>query len=134
MDAESIQDLFQELGPVRIRRMFGGQGIYAGERMFALEAGGSLFLKADDVNRPLLQEAGSRPFVYGANGRTATMSYWSMPEDGLDDPSAAAHWGRLAVEAARRSAAGKPAGDSGPRKSSGAKASKPKVSKTKSRA
>ena len=38
MDAESIRDLFQELGPVRVRRMFGGQGIYAGERMFALEA------------------------------------------------------------------------------------------------
>jgi DNA transformation protein and related proteins len=107
MDAESIQDLFQELGPVRIRRMFGGQGIYAGERMFALEAGGSIYLKADDVNRPLLRDAGSRPFVYGANGKTATMSYWSMPEDGLDDPSAAAHWGRLAVEAARRSAEAK---------------------------
>jgi len=104
MDAESIQDLFQELGPVRIRRMFGGQGIYAGERMFALEAGGSIYLKTDDMNRPLLAEAGSRPFVYGAQGRTTTMSYWSMPEDGIDDPSAAARWGRLAVEAARRSA------------------------------
>ena len=52
MDPESIQDLFHELGPVRIRRMFGGQGIYAGERMFALEARGALYLKADDVNRP----------------------------------------------------------------------------------
>jgi DNA transformation protein len=107
MDPESIQDLFHELGPVRIRRMFGGQGIYAGERMFALEAGGALYLKADDVNRPLLEAAGSRPFVYGANGKSATMSYWLMPEDGIDDPSEAARWGRLAIDAALRSATAK---------------------------
>jgi len=107
MDAESIQDLFQELGPVRVRRMFGGQGIYAGERMFALESGGAIYLKTDDVNRPLLEDAGSRPFVYGATGKTAVMSYWSMPEEGIDDPSEAARWGRLAIDAAGRSAVAK---------------------------
>jgi DNA transformation protein len=128
MDPESIQDLFQELGPVRVRRMFGGQGIYAGEQMFALEAGGSIYLKVDDVNRRLLQDSGSRPFVYGANGKSVTMSYWSMPEDGIDDPSVAAQWGRLALDAARRSAAGRllrrtPAKR---RKSPGSKSARPK--------
>jgi DNA transformation protein len=105
LDADSIRDLFQELGPVRIRRMFSGQGIYAGERMFALEAGGEIYLKADEANRDAFEAAGSRPFVYEAKGRTMTINYWLMPGEGLDDPSEAARWGRIAVEAAMRAAA-----------------------------
>lgn len=48
MDAEAIRDVFRSFGPVHIRRMFGGKGIYEGELMFALEAGGELYLKADE--------------------------------------------------------------------------------------
>jgi len=109
VDAESIQDLFQELGPVRIRRMFGGKGIFAGERMFALEASGEIYLKADAVTRPQFEAAGSRPFVFEANGKTTALSYWLMPGEGLDDPTEAARWGRAAIEAAARAAAAKPA-------------------------
>ena len=32
------------------------------------------------------------------------MSYWRLPDAALDDPDEAARWGRLAVDAARRSA------------------------------
>jgi len=46
VDADAIRDLFQGLGEVRIRRMFGGQGVFSDELMFALEAGGELYLKA----------------------------------------------------------------------------------------
>jgi DNA transformation protein len=35
------------------------------------------------------------------------MSYWRVPDSALDDPDEAAGWGRLALEAARRSAAAK---------------------------
>jgi DNA transformation protein len=104
LDADSIRDDFQELGPVRIRRMFGGQGIYAGERMFALEAGGEVYLKVDNASRDAFEAAGSRPFVHEAKGKTMTINYWLMPGEGLDDPSEAARWGRLAVEAAARAA------------------------------
>jgi DNA transformation protein len=105
VDAEAIRDLFQELGPVRIRRMFGGQGVYAGERMFALEAYGELYLKADDETVARFREAGSRPFTYEKDGRASVMSYWLMPENALEDPSEAARWGRLAVDAAHRAGA-----------------------------
>jgi DNA transformation protein len=107
MDAESIQDLFQELGPVRIRKMFGGHGIYVGERMFALEASGEIYVKVDETNRPQFEAAGSRRFVYEAKGRATSMSYWLMPEVGIDDPAEAARWGRLGIEAAARAAAAK---------------------------
>jgi DNA transformation protein len=108
VDAEAIQDLFQDLGPVRIRRMFGGYGVYAGEHMFALATGGEIYLKADDASRPDFEAAGSRPFTYKAKGRTMRLGYWLMPEDGIDDPSGAARWARLAVEAATRAAASRP--------------------------
>jgi DNA transformation protein len=107
VDAEAIQDLFQELGPVRVRRMFGGQGIYAGERMFALEAGGELYLKTDDHSVARFEAAGSRPFTYEKDGRASVMSYWRMPDEALDDPSEAARWGRMALEAALRAASAK---------------------------
>jgi DNA transformation protein and related proteins len=107
MDPEAIRDLFDALGPVRTRRMFGGQGIYAGDLMFALEAGGELYLKADDSIVPAFRAAGSRPFTYEKDGRTAQMSYWRLPDRAIDDPEEAARWGRLAVEAAIRAAARK---------------------------
>jgi DNA transformation protein and related proteins len=103
MDADAIRDVFRALGPVRIRKMFGGQGIYLGDLMFALEAGGELHLKADAETQELFRNLGSRPFAYvGRDGRTSTMSYWLIPESALDDPDEAAQLAGLAVEAARR--------------------------------
>ncbi|HEX2555156.1 MAG TPA: TfoX/Sxy family protein [Microvirga sp.] len=103
MDPQSIQDLFQGLGPVRTRRMFGGQGIYRHERIFALEVGGEIYLKADAETIARFEAAGSRAFSYrDRNGRVTTMSYWLMPSEAADDPAEAARWGRLALEAAER--------------------------------
>jgi len=112
MDADAIRDVFQRIGPVQIRRMFGGQGIYSDGMMFALEAGGELYLKADEQTRDRFRDLGSRPFSYaGRDGRTATMSYWLMPESALDDPDEAAELARLALTAARRAkAAGRKGG------------------------
>ncbi len=107
MDPEAIRDLFGALGPVRTGRMFGGQGIYAGDLMFALEAGGELYLKVDDSIVPAFRAAGSSPFTYETAGRRTQMSYWRLPDQAIDDPEEAARWGRLAVEAAIRAAARK---------------------------
>jgi DNA transformation protein and related proteins len=107
MDAESIRDLLAALGPVRIRRMFGGQGVWRDDLMFALEAGGELFLKADAETAPAFAAAGSRQFTYMKEGRATAMGYWRLPDAALDDPDEAARWGRLALEAARRAAAEK---------------------------
>lgn len=103
MDPDAIRDLFASLGPIRIRRMFGGQGIYLGEAMFALAADGELYLKADAATLDAFRAAGSRPFTYERLGRTARLSYWRLPDGAVDDPDEAARWGRLALAAARRS-------------------------------
>jgi DNA transformation protein len=107
VDPDTIRDLFAGLGPVRVRRMFGGQGVYRDELMFALEAGGELYLKADGETAGAFAKAGSRQFVYTKGGKPMPMSYWRLPDSALDDPDEASRWGRLAVEAARRAAAAK---------------------------
>jgi DNA transformation protein len=108
VDAEAIADLLSGVGPVRIRRMFGGQGIYSGDVMFALEADGELYLKVDRETVEVFRSAGSKPFVHEKRGRLTEMSYWRLPESAVDEPDAAAGWARLALAAARRarSAAG----------------------------
>jgi DNA transformation protein len=83
--------------------MFGGQGIYRGARMIALEAFGDIWLKTDDESRPFFAAAGSRPFVYEANGRRTVMSYWRLPDEAMDDPDALVRWARQAEAAAERS-------------------------------
>jgi DNA transformation protein len=106
MDAEAIRDIFRGLGPVQIRRMFGGKGIYQGELMFALEASGELYLKADGESASLLKDRGSRPFSYETrDGRTTLTSYWLMPESALDDPDEATELAGMALAAARRAKA-----------------------------
>jgi DNA transformation protein and related proteins len=114
VDADSIRDLFGALGPVRVRRMFGGQGVFRDELMFALEAGGELYLKADESSAGAFEDAGSRQFTYLKNGRPMPMSYWRLPDVALDDPEEAGRWGRLAVAAARRAVAGKTRRKRGP--------------------
>jgi DNA transformation protein and related proteins len=108
MDTEAVRDVFRSLGPVQIRRMFGGKGIYQDELMFALEAGGELYLKADEDSVKVLQELGSRPFtVEMRGGRTILTSYWLMPESALDDPDEARDFATMALGAARRAKARK---------------------------
>jgi len=108
MDAEAIRDIFRSFGPVQIRRMFGGQGIYQGELMFALEAYGELYLKTDEESVGLFKERGSRPFTFETrDGRTTLTSYWLMPESALDDLDEARGFATMALGAARRAKAEK---------------------------
>ena len=51
MDPEFINDLFAPFGPVTVRRMFGGAGIYREGLMFALVFDGAIFLKVDDASK-----------------------------------------------------------------------------------
>jgi len=104
MDAEAIIELFAEFGPVTVRRMFGGAGIYADGTMFALVADGVIYLKADDVNTPAFERERLEPFSYETkDGKRGVMSYRRMPERLYDDPEDLVEWARAALAAARRS-------------------------------
>ena len=108
MDAEVIRDIFRSLGPVHIRRMFGGQGIYQDEVMFALVVSDELYLKVDDESVGFFRDLGLRPFAYETrDGRKSIMSYWLMPESALDDPDEAAELGAMALRVALRARSAK---------------------------
>ena len=104
-----VEDLFAPLGPVRIRKMFGGAGVYIGEDMFALLDDDQIYLKADTVLKAELEQSGAQPFTWTnpKTGRTITMSYVSMPSAALDDPDEAVGWARRALEVARRASRAK---------------------------
>jgi DNA transformation protein len=107
VDPEFINDLFAPFGPVTVRRMFGGAGIYREGLMFALVFDGAIFLKVDDASIPDFEREGSRPFVYtrakspGKIGR-ASLSYWRPPERLYDDPEDLARWAERALAIAQR--------------------------------
>ena len=109
MDSQDIRDVFQNVGELQIRRMFGGHGVYRDGLMFALESGGELYLKVDPESVDLFRDLGSRPFVYeAAGGRQTTMSYWLLPAAAFDEPDEAARLAQLALAAASRAQARKP--------------------------
>lgn len=101
--------LLLPLGPVAPRGMFGGWGFFLDGTMIALMAGDVLYLKTDATTRPRFREAGSQPFVYGSRRGPVEMSYWRAPAGSEAGPEAMLPWGALAVAAARRAAAQKPA-------------------------
>ena len=105
MDNEAIEELFEPLGRVTIKRMFGGKGIYHHGVIFALELHDELMLKADAQTAPLFAEAGARQWSYeGKTGKPVLMPYWSVPDEALDDPDVMGKWARLAYEAGVRTA------------------------------
>jgi TfoX/Sxy family transcriptional regulator of competence genes len=61
---DDIRELFCVFGPVEVRRMFGGAGIYADGRMFALMSDGVIYLKADEHNAPAFEREQLEPFTY----------------------------------------------------------------------
>ena len=66
MDDDFLRDLFGSVGPIAVRRMFGGKGIFADGMMIALLAFDDVFVKADTETEDLFRSAGSRPFQYRA--------------------------------------------------------------------
>lgn len=113
---EWVREHFATLGPLEIKRMFGGAAVYANGLIFALLDDGVIWLKADEVNAPLLVEAGARQFTYPTRGgATMAMAYWSLPESALDDPDEAVDWARKSIDAALRKAAARKPRKPGPR-------------------
>lgn len=95
--------MFSALGPVMIKRMFGGKGVYHKGLIVAVEVRDEMLLKADAISAPEFEAAGARRWFYeGKKGKPINMPYWSIPEDAFDDPDIMARWVRLAYEAALR--------------------------------
>ena len=104
---EHCAELLAPLGAVRVRRMFGGWGLYVDELFIALIASDRLYLKTDASSREAFAAAGCTPFVYSSDGQSVSLGYWSAPDDALDSPALMAPWARRALQAAMAARAAK---------------------------
>jgi DNA transformation protein len=111
--SDFVVELLAGLGPVRVKRMFGGAGVYVSDGpMFGLIADDTLHLKVDEALKAELRKEGSGPFVWAPTngpraGEKLDLGYWRMPEDALDDPELACAWARKALAVAHAKAAAK---------------------------
>lgn len=107
MDHDFIRDLFASFGPVTVRRMFSGAGIFRDGLMFGLIVRDAIYLKADDASIADFEREGYTPFSYTRGKKSGRPSqhalpYWRLPERLYDDPDELAVWARRALTVAER--------------------------------
>ena len=102
MHDEDIREVFAPLGPVSIRRMFSGKGVYFQGVIVAIEYGDELRLKADPLSAPEFEAAGSTQWAYEGRRGEVMMPYWSIPHDAFDNSDSMDRWVRLAFDAGLR--------------------------------
>ena len=107
--AEHCLELLSPLGAARAKRMFGGHGLYVDDLFIAVIVDERVYLKADAQTQSSFAAANCAPWVYEGRDRPVTMGYWSCPAEAMESPALMQPWARLAVEAALRARASKPA-------------------------
>ena len=98
-----VQEALAPIGQIRIRRMFGGAGVYADDVFFAILDDGQLYLKADAESQPLFEAEGLAQFTFTKkDGTVEKMRYFAAPEEVFEDEDLLRKWTSLALDAALR--------------------------------
>jgi DNA transformation protein len=103
LDRDGLAEFFSSYGPVSVKRMFSGFGVYAEDVCFAVFLRGELFLKADPSSVARFEAEGSTPFSYSQtrSGKVIRVdSWWRLPARLYDEPDELAEWSRAAVAVA----------------------------------
>lgn len=114
---EFLLDQLTPFGPVSIRRMFGGAGIFRDGLMFALVADDTLYFKVDATNQTDFEERGMEPFTYLRKSKPASLRYYEVPADILEDPQDLLPWAEKAFAVALTASRAKSPGRKRRRKS-----------------
>jgi DNA transformation protein len=130
VDAEGLKELFEPFGPVTVKRMFSGHGIYADGWCFALSLRGEIYLRTDEQSAVAFAAAGSTPFVYQRREKTISTNLRRLPASAYDDEEELKRWSALALDVARRLGEAK-AGKARTRKAKTAKAARTKTARKK---
>ena len=104
-----LEEQLGGLGPISIRRMFSGAGVFAGGVMFALVSDDTLYFKTDEMARADFEGEGMDAFTYATKGgRNTLITYWRAPERLFDEPDEMLAWAGRALATAKRTGAKKP--------------------------
>jgi len=106
MDAHRFDDLFAEFGPIRLKRFFGGEGIYADEVMIALVSKDVIYFHTNSETRAAFLAEGCKPFTFLKRSKNEMIAthWYALPDRLYDDPEELAQWARVALDAMRNSA------------------------------
>ena len=94
-----IQEQLRDVGTIKIRRMFGGCGVYCRELFFAIVDDDVLYFKTSAASRQRYLEEDCQPFQ-----PTPTMTlktYFEVPADVLESREQITEWALEAIDVAR---------------------------------
>jgi DNA transformation protein and related proteins len=97
-----LEEMLQCLGPVFAKRMFSGYGFFLDEKMFAIYARDTFYLKADMETRLDFEARNLAPFTYTKSGKTYALGYFEAPPEVLDDATELHRWASKAYATAQR--------------------------------
>lgn len=90
-----VLDQLESLGGVQCRPMFGGYGLYQGERFFGILFKGRLYFKTGAATLPDYVEMRMKPFRPSA--KQTLKSYYEVPVDVIEDPERLREWAERAI-------------------------------------
>jgi DNA transformation protein len=101
--SDRFDDLFAEFGPIRLRRFFGGEGIYADDVMIGMVFSDVIYFKTDEETRKAFVAEKSKPFSFlkRSTGETVVTTWFALPDRLYDEPDELARWARAALDVAR---------------------------------
>ncbi|MBI1789944.1 MAG: TfoX/Sxy family protein [Acidobacteria bacterium] len=99
---EYLVEQLSPLGQITVRAMMGGHTLYCDGVVFALVDDDTVYLKADDKNRPQFEAHGLAAFCPDPAKPQCTMSYHLAPPEIFEDRAALKKWAGGAIEAGRR--------------------------------
>ena len=97
-----VGDVLRDVPGIVSKAMFGGWSIYKDGVIFGLIADGELYFKVDDSNIENYKQRESHPCVYEGKNKQVTMSYWTVPEDILENQSELLEWIEKSIKASSK--------------------------------
>lgn len=96
--SDSFRDFVAEQlgGDAEFRPMFGGYGIYRGDRFFGILFKGRLYFRTGPRTRREYVARGMRPFK--PNARMTSKTYYEVPADVLEDRETVRAWALQAAD------------------------------------
>jgi DNA transformation protein len=102
-----IVEQLEPIGPVQVRRMFGGAGLYLDDTIFAILANDVLYFKVNEANEADFIAEGMAVFDPFGDPKRQIRSYRECPPRLLEDPDELGQWARVAWAAGRHAEAQK---------------------------
>ncbi|MFK5977641.1 MAG: TfoX/Sxy family protein [Rhizobiaceae bacterium] len=114
---EYLTELFEPVGSVTFKNMFGGTGIFRHGLMFGLVMDDRVALKVDGETEQNFLDEGMEQWTYSREGdtkegergtRKRSFGYWYMPERLMEDAEELREWALKAFDVAVRADMKKP--------------------------